>query len=424
VAKLGVAVIRTADEMKQAVTDIFLAAGDIFAKRREGKEAIATINQSSRGLADQLNTGGLSGAERTSAVESYMETYFQQILAASGGDITTAYQATVASFGQEGKGAYAKGQVFEGLYGDINPAYQEGMTSIKKGIGKEYAGQLQSVLQSKGLSVDLGQAERAIAGMSETDLTKFMNLANRNALFMGDEYTTDQAMGILKNFGLGGLTLNKTPEDALNEVATAADKMAENQEGLKKAIEDFNKYTDDWFKKGFDDKPEWWSKAAMKEIMGSDTSTPRGDTTSSRLSQTMARHAAMNSQLTGKRSITSAYRTTALGSINSDHVMGRAYDLTGQNLGAYSRLVHENGGFAEFHGTLANRHLHVVPARGDTSSPMAPMGLSPMAKSSSGYGTTNYYNIEINGATQSPEAIANMVMAKIAEKERNGRERA
>jgi hypothetical protein len=55
---------------------------------------------------------------------------------------------------------------------------------------------------------------------------------------------------------------------------------------------------------------------------------------------------------------------------------------------------------------------------------MAPMGLSPMAKSSSGYGTTNYYNIEINGATQSPEAIANMVMAKIAEKERNGRERA
>jgi len=54
---------------------------------------------------------------------------------------------------------------------------------------------------------------------------------------------------------------------------------------------------------------------------------------------------------------------------------------------------------------------------------MAPMGLSPMAKSGSGYGTTNYYNIEINGATQSPEAIANMVMAKIAEKERNGRER-
>jgi hypothetical protein len=424
VKKLGLAVIRTAEEMQQAVTDIFLAAGDIFRNRRESKEAAATINQSSRGLADQLNTGGLSGAERTSAVESYMETYFQQILAASGGDITTAYQATVASFGQEGKGAYAKGQVFEGLYGDINPAYQEGMGSIKKGIGKEYAGQLQAILQSKGLGVDLGQAERAIAGMSEDKLTTFMNLANRNQLFMGNEYTTEQAGEILKSLGLGGLALSQTPTEALDDMANAATEMSKNQAGLKTAIETFNKYTDDWFKKGFDDKPEWWSKEAMKEIMGSDTSTPRGDTTSSRLSQTMARHEAMNSQLTGKRSITSAYRTTALGSINSDHVMGRAYDLTGQNLGAYSRLVHENGGFAEFHGTLANRHLHVVPARGDTSSPMAPMGLSPMAKSSSGYGTTNYYNIEINGATQSPEAIANMVMAKIAEKERNGRERA
>ena len=160
----------------------------------------------------------------------------------------------------------------------------------------------------------------------------------------------------------------------------------------------------------------------MKEIMGGDTSSPRGDTTSSRLSQTMARHAEMNSQLTGKRSITSAYRTTGLGSINSDHVTGRAYDLTGQNLGAYSRLVHANGGFAEFHGTMADRHLHVVPSRaGDTSSPMAPIGMSTM--SSSGGGNTTYFNIEINGATQSPEAIANMVMAKLAEKERNNRER-
>ena len=49
------------------------------------------------------------------------------------------------------------------------------------------------------------------------------------------------------------------------------------------------------------------------------------------------------------------------------------------------------------------------------------MGMSTMT--TGGGGSTNYFNIEINGATQSPEAIANMVMAKIAEKERNARER-
>jgi hypothetical protein len=243
-------------------------------------------------------------------------------------------------------------------------------------------------------------------------------------LFTGKkgDYTQEDIVKILGTVGLGGLSVGRTPEEALDAIATQAENLAEASEGLKTAIETFNKYTNDLFQGPLGGKPEWWSKSAMAEIMGKDTTTPRGDTTSSRLSQTMARHASMDSQLTGKRSVTSAYRTVGLGSINSDHVTGRAYDLVGQNLGAYSRLVHENGGFAEFHGTQANRHLHVVPARaGDTSSPMAPMGMSTMTAGSGG--STNYFNIEINGATQSPEAIANMVMAKIAEKERNARER-
>ena len=235
------------------------------------------------------------------------------------------------------------------------------------------------------------------------------------------DYSSEDITKILSTVGLGGVSLTRTPEEALDAVAKQTENLADASTGLKTAIETFNKYTDDLFKGGMNGRPEWFTREAFDSIT-KDTSTPRGDTTSSRLSQTMARHAAMDSQLTGKRTVESAYRTTGLGSINSDHVTGRAYDLTGQNLGAYSRLVHENGGFAEFHGTQANRHLHVVPARaGDTSSPMAPMGMSTMT--TGGGGSTNYFNIEINGATQSPEAIANMVMAKIAEKERNARER-
>jgi hypothetical protein len=166
----------------------------------------------------------------------------------------------------------------------------------------------------------------------------------------------------------------------------------------------------------------------MSEIMKGDTSSPRGkgigDTTSSRLAQTMSRHAAMNGQLTGTRTITSAYRTMGLGSPSSDHVTGRAYDLVGQNLGAYSKLVHANGGFAEFHGNNANRHLHVVPGAGGMGDTAVPsFGKMPQSMpGQSGSSVTN--NITVNGAPgQSPEAIAAAVIQKIDARERNTRER-
>ena len=423
VAKLGLNMIRTAGQLNNAIVDVMTAAGDMFRKRREARESIITINQSTRGLRDTLVSGGLSDAEKTTAVEGYFENYFNQILAATGGDAKAAYLATTGSFGTEGKGVYAPGQVLEGQYGAVNPVYQQGIAEVKKGIGTEYGSQLQAMVGALGFNIDAKQAERLIGGLSDQDMTKFLNLSDRNALFMGQkgDYTSEDITKILSTVGLGGVSLTRTPEEALDAVAKQTENLADASAGLKTAIETFNKYTDDLFKGGMNGRPEWFTKEAFDSIT-KDTSTPRGDTTSSRLSQTMARHAAMDSQLTGKRTVSSAYRTTGLGSINSDHVTGRAYDLTGQNLGAYSRLVHENGGFAEFHGTQANRHLHVVPARaGDTSSPMAPMGMSTMT--TGGGGSTNYFNIEINGATQSPEAIANMVMAKIAEKERNARER-
>lgn len=421
---LGENMVKTAQELKNAFVDLFLAAGDIFRKKREGREAVLALNSATRGLNDALDSGGLSDAEKTTAVEGYFENYFQQILAATNGDPVDAYLATVGSFGTEGQGVYAPGQALEGKYGVVNPVYQQGIAEVKKGIGTQYGGQLQAILGELGFNTDANMASRLISGLSDKDMTKFLNLTNRGALFTGDkgDYAAEDIKAILSTVGLGGLALERTPEEALNEIANKTDDLATASEGLKTAVEEFNGYLDGFFE-SMQDKPEWWSIEAMKKIMtGADTSSPRGDTTSSRLSQTMARHASMDSQLTGKRSITSAYRTHNLGSINSDHVTGRAYDLTGQNLGAYSRLVHENGGFAEFHGTQANRHLHVVPAiAGDTSSPMAPMGMSTMSTGSGG--STNYFNIEINGATQSPEAIANMVMAKIAEKERNARER-
>ncbi|HBZ17927.1 MAG TPA: hypothetical protein DEO41_00875 [Betaproteobacteria bacterium] len=133
----------------------------------------------------------------------------------------------------------------------------------------------------------------------------------------------------------------------------------------------------------------------------------------------MSRHAAMNGQLTGKRTVTSSLRNYALGSPSSDHATGSAYDLVGQNLGQYSKLVHANGGFAEFHGSQADRHLHVVPGTGDSSMP----SMVGVGSSGGGGSVANSYNITINGTNQDPEAIANAVMEKIKRSQRSMNER-
>jgi hypothetical protein len=134
----------------------------------------------------------------------------------------------------------------------------------------------------------------------------------------------------------------------------------------------------------------------------------------------------MNGQLTGKRTITSAYRTMGLGSPSSDHVMGRAYDLTGQNLGAYSKLVHANGGFAEFHGAGGGRHLHVVPGPGpigDTRTPassyMAPQRPSEMG---GGGGVTVNMNV-YPGSNMNTKEFASMVITQLKAEMKNAEQR-
>jgi len=155
-----------------------------------------------------------------------------------------------------------------------------------------------------------------------------------------------------------------------------------------------------------------------------DTSTPRGDTLSSRYSRTMSAHSQLDSMASGKRFVTSGWRNFDLGSPSSDHVNGRAYDLTGQNLGAYKSLVDASGGFGEFHGSAGSRHLHVVP----NTSGGAPMGdsSSPATLGGGGGGgmtNNNNYTININGSDQSPEQIAEAVMQRIKSDEMSMSER-
>lgn len=139
------------------------------------------------------------------------------------------------------------------------------------------------------------------------------------------------------------------------------------------------------------------------------------DTTSSRWARTLGAHNQMNALLPGSRTITSGVRNHNLGSLMSDHRFGRAYDLTGDNLGQYANIVNDAGGFAEFHGSAGSRHLHVVPPAGDAMNP-AMVGATA--------GASYTYNVTVNaGSSASPQEIADTVMRQIKRTERSDRER-
>jgi hypothetical protein len=432
---MGMAAGKSADQMKQAFVDIVLAGSNAFTKKRQQQEAQKVINQSSQGFRDQMMSGGLGAAEKTAATDAYFEDYFAQAVAAAGGDGVEAYLTTMNMFGQgEEGGAFAKGGTFEGMGKDVlsNETLKQQMATMSKEILGTATTQVSGLLTGAGFAGDAGQIKERLTAMSQDDPTKFaaflrqMQAGELDFSATGNQDPTNALNFALNKAGLGGLTTTAledlTGDGGAKDLDEVANKMDTASKDFKKGVEQFTAATKDFFS-GKSDTPTWWSTAPdwYKE---KDTSTPRGDTTSSRLSQTMSRHADMNAQLTGKRTVTSSYRDFALGSINSDHVTGKAYDLTGQNLGQYQRLVHANGGFAEFHGTLADRHLHVVPGAGYGDSPVPSMSrVSSGGSGGSSSSNTMTVSINVNGGNGSPEQVANMVMMKLNEERRKMNER-
>ena len=432
---MGLAAAKSADQMKQAFTDIFLAGSNAFTKKREKQQAEKVINQSSQGFRDKMMSGGLGAGEKSAATDEYFESYFSQVLAATGNDPVEAYLTTKNAFGQGAEGgAFAKGATFEGMGADVlsNETLKKQMADMEKQMLTESTGQVSKLLTEAGFAGDAGQIKEQLTTMSNSSPEQFaeflrkMQAGELNFSATGDQDPANALKFALNQAGLGGLKTTAledlTGDGGAKDLDEVANRMTDASDDFKKGVEQFTAATKDFFS-GKSDTPTWWS-TAPDWYKGNDTSTPRGDTTSSRLSQTMARHGDMNSQLTGKRTVTSAWRNHSLGSINSDHVTGKAYDLIGQNLGQYQRLVHANGGFAEFHGTLADRHLHVVPGAGYGDSPVPSM--SRVSSGGSGGGSSSNsmtVSINVNGGTGSPEQVANMVMMKLNEERRKMNER-
>lgn len=442
--KLGLNIEKTAIQMRQANTDVFIKGGSEYEKMIEQIKAPMIYDEVIAALDAQMSgAGGASDIDILSATQKFGEAS----LSLMGGNPLLAYFDNLEQIGtkQDPGKLFQKGGAMEGqqdkyFTDKVTEAQGNARKSQITGFADIAAGQLATKLSANGMSIDQEALKGKILGMDRAKQEELLLKLQDGTFNMGqmteggsrESYGQAAERKFTSLFGgTEGLAISTRPEAKLDESANA---MATATTDFKKAVEKLTGMSKD----AFSLTPKSISAQTItatsitvngKPVEGGDTSSSRGkgvgDTTSSRLSQTMARHASMDGMLSGKRTVTSSFRTFALGSPSSDHFTGRAIDLVGANLGQYKSLAEANGGFAEFHGRGGSRHLHVVPGPGAIGDTMAPVGAGasrglPISNTGGG---TSYFTININGSNSSPDEIANKVMAKLRDKERASRER-
>ena len=422
---MGATVVRTADQVKQAISTLMSNAIEgAFETAIKQQNAPLIIDEAMKNFRQDYdqNPGEIS-AEGAKLI---LGTLTEQLTNAYGGDSVAAYFETKSQIGtaenpgiafnefnKEG-GRNPLGTLGDEFFGGMGgQAATKAMSTMEGGVANEVTNMLGTILASQGQGLGAGgleQVKQQFLGMGVEEQKSFFNRLNigpEGAERLGGGQALLDSLGITQTLE----NIDKT---------TAAFVMAETTAEMELINLTAQREITEGMAKFFGpnaENPEWWTKAALRDLFvqagiikegedGGDTRTPRGrgigDTTSSRLSQTLARHGAINNAISGKRTITSAFRTDHLGSLNSDHLTGRAFDLTGNQLGMYKTTVEREGGFAEYHGASADRHLHVVPGpggpMGDTVSPYssAPQPSMPLTASPSGGGPMTL-NLNVNG---------------------------
>jgi len=430
VTQLKLNVLKSADEMRMANQNALLDPTSLFDAEIKKIDTTFAVDEKAVAIRNKFQANTMTNRDML----AFQRDNAADNLALTGGDAVAAYFAQQKTTGVGGTAFTEEGSL-QGMEKAFRTDLQiKAEEQQLKGLMDVGVAQYQALGAESNLSFKADDIRTAMKQMNPAELEKFLSD------LQGGKLSLDKSAAKGKE-GIGGVSLlnqtlgegglisligEKIPTDALDAVA---DQMEGAGKDFVDAVNTYKTHTDEFFSNTPKSAaPSWWNE---KPVWADDTSTPRGsgigDTTSSRISQTLARHQAMNSQLTGTRTVTSGYRTTNLGSGNSDHVTGRAIDLVGQNLGQYAVMARANGGFAEFHGGAANRHLHVVPGPGmggvgDTAVPSM-RGSGRAASATSGgdtYATTlNVYPSQGMNENQ----LANLVMQKINDKERNSRER-
>lgn len=439
--KLGVGVAKTREQLRGLLMDIALEGLDTFAKETANLDASAVISEQARAFRDMYDE--LGGKVADADLAQFIQELMPNLLNFAGGGLQGMIEAK-RLFGPGGT-EFSRQEMIDGKMvtspffgmedlltkGPVGEALQRMMQeSINKQLGV-MGGDLNARLfestSADRFLIDASKFSDVMQRLSPTMLKQFVSDFQSGALFRGQDmskFTRDNFADMMRNYGIDIGLLGLRNVEEKDNLQIALDKMPEElRDTYGSIIEMFGAFFDKR-----DEKPDWMTNNLIKFIeQNKDTSTPRGkgigDTTSSRLARTMGRHAAMDGMLTGTRNVTSAYREFGLGSINSDHVTGRAYDLVGQNLGAYKTLVHANGGFAEFHGVNGGRHLHVVPGPlpfGDIPSPK--MTVPRTRGRGAGDASPITINMTVNGNTNAQE-IADAAVVKLRLALENERQR-
>lgn len=441
---MGLAMRQTADSIKTAIQDIRTTALNELDVTRTKREAFEALRSSQNDLMD-LGAGATQDdfANYEKAMSDYVASAFpdnpakqlEVFRSFQTGSIFT--DPTSPFFGNKGlQGAYERQENIGGQLVSAKGSASAAATTAYQGYASSIATPgISGLMALGGTQFARGTAAgdvlndrvaSAIAAgtFNQTGFEEFLKTGN-----MDNVNNSAEIMKLMESFGVKFESGDGTALQTTNNLSAAI-----LSGSLDKVATELHQQFLDAIETGFDAHPEWWETqpkwwtemVAAGFVAPGDTSSPRrgmiGDTSTSRnLSRTLSAHSRFDSALTGSRKITSAFRTMNLGSPSSDHAAGRAYDLTGQNLGQYAKMISDSGGFAEFHGSASSRHLHVVPPLGDTSTTRMSSG----GGSSSGGGvavapvTVNVYGAQ----NQSPQEIARQVIQEIEKAQRNFRER-
>lgn len=443
---LGLAMRKTADDIKNSMQDIRTSALNELDQLRAKRESFESLRSSQKDLME-LGAGATQDdfANYQKTMSDYVSMAFpddpakQMAVFKSFADGSMFTDPSSPMFGNKGlQDAFYRTQNIGGFLVNAQSNAQVAANSMFQGYASKIA--------TPGISglLNLGGTQFARGDIAGNVLNERIASAIGSGTFnqrgfetflkegdMSNINNSAEIMKLLESFGVQFQAGDSTALQTQNNLEAAIlsgslDKVAtELHQQFLQAIETGFDASPEWW----ETQPQWWRDMLNAGLVGTtgDTGSPRrggiGDTSTSRtLRRTLSAHSRFDSALTGSRKITSAFRTFGLGSPSSDHAAGRAYDLTGQNLGQYAKMISDSGGFAEFHGAGGSRHLHVVPPLGDTSVTKSSSSRGPSA----GGGGVAMAPVTVNvyGAqNQSPQEIAQKVIHEIEKAQRNFRER-